>query len=350
MGRGKLKTGTAHFLYRSGLYKFIASLHGTRNLPVLIGYHRVVENFEHSLKTSIPSMLVSKQMFESHLDWIGRRYRIVSLDEIGARLESGEEIPPKLAAITFDDGYSDFYENALPILQKKGVPAAVFVVTDLIGTSQAPAHDRLYLLLARRIGRRSLPAWKGMRVPNIAGLNAYHATRLLIETLPSAAIRSVLDILEQEDELSESVVKSFRVLDWEQLCNLKRSGITIGSHTRTHVILPNESPGRVKDELSGSRAALQQKLGGTFKHFVYPSGAFTMSAVEQVAEAGYKFGYIGCTHRSEQYPLLTLPRTVLWENSSLDSQRAFCGSVLSCQIHHAFNFAEPCRQRHEAVN
>src|ERR1035441_8639421 len=48
---------------------------------------RVVENFAASAATSIPSLLVSRQMLERHLDWLGRRFRFVSLDELGARLD-----------------------------------------------------------------------------------------------------------------------------------------------------------------------------------------------------------------------------------------------------------------------
>ncbi|MBV8843711.1 MAG: polysaccharide deacetylase family protein [Bryobacterales bacterium] len=350
MVRNRLKTGAAHLLYRTGLYKFIGSLNGTKNLPVVIGYHRVVEDFAASLRTSIPSMLVSRQMFERHLDWIGRRYRVVGLEELGARMEAGEQLPPRTAAITFDDGYADFYEQALPVLQRKGFPAAVFVVTGLAGTNRIPDHDRLYLLLTRRIGRRTLPIGQGMWVQGIDQMTPYQATRILIESLPSSAISQVIETLEKEDELPEADLKPFRLLDWDQLQKIKRAGVTIGSHTQSHIVLTNETAMRVTEELAGSRAELEHKLGGTFRHFVYPSGLFTMNAVKQVADAGYKFAYIGCTHRSPEYPLLTLPRTVLWERSSLNSDYAFSGSVLSCQIHHALSIGGTCRQQHSAVN
>ena len=60
----------------------------------------------------------------------------VSLDELGQRLSEGRRDDRPLAAVTFDDGYRDVYENAFPMLVRKGIPAAVFVVTKLIGTSR----------------------------------------------------------------------------------------------------------------------------------------------------------------------------------------------------------------------
>ena len=70
-----------------------------------------------------------------------------------AELEPGWRARRPLAAVTFDDGYRDVYDVALPVLARKGIPAAVFVVTDLVGTGRAQVHDRLYMLLCRAIAR-----------------------------------------------------------------------------------------------------------------------------------------------------------------------------------------------------
>src|ERR1019366_4751846 len=126
--------------------------------------------------TSIPSMLVSRRMLERHLDWLGRRFRFISLDELGARLEAKDGREDPVAAITFDDGYRDFYDHALPLLKRKGIPAAVFVVTDLVGTRRVQAHDKLYLLLARR----------------------YQATRAMIEGSTQAELEEIIRKLEAE--------------------------------------------------------------------------------------------------------------------------------------------------------
>src|SRR5438876_1202169 len=104
--------------------------------PFIICYHRVVENFERSMRVAIPSMLISAQMLEQHIEWLARRFSIVSLDEIGRELQSGRSLRKPAAAITFDDGYADVYHHAYPLLKRKGVPAALFVVSDLIGTGR----------------------------------------------------------------------------------------------------------------------------------------------------------------------------------------------------------------------
>jgi peptidoglycan/xylan/chitin deacetylase (PgdA/CDA1 family) len=333
-------------MYRVGMDGILASLAGSGNVPVVIGYHRVVEDFASCAKTCIPSLLTSKQMFERHLDWIGRSYQFVDLNEFGKGLESKSGWRHRIAALTFDDGYQDFYDHAFPVLQKKGIPAAVFVVTDHVGTARVQLHDKLYLLLIRRRGRPLRKPCDGLDVSHITTMPPYQALRMLVETLPMADLHRVVEALESEDSLPEDILKSFRSLSWETLDRIQRSGFTIGSHTRTHVLMANESPARVQDETAGSRQEMERRLGTTIRHFAYPSGSFNTASVNAVAAAGYQVGFTSCSHRSAEHPLLTVPRTLLWENSSVNSRGFFSGAVLHCQIHHAFDWADTCRQRH----
>lgn len=334
MIRSWIKTGAAGVLSHTGLDKLAGSLAGAPETPLVIGYHRVVEDFESSAKDSIPAMLLSRRMLEHHLDWIGRRFRFVSLDELGARLEATDGRRDPVAAITFDDGYRDFYHHALPVLKRKGVPAAVFVVTGMVGEKRAQIHDRLYLLLARRFR------------PGSGGPTAFQTTRHMLETLSQAEIEKVIQTLESEVSITEDVFRPFYPLTWEMLHEIRGAGITVGSHTRTHVLMPNESKQRIMDEAAGSRAEIETKLGAAVRHFSYPGGCFDKVAVDAVAAAGYRFGYTTCTHRDKAFPLLTVPRTILWENSCRDSQGSFSGSIMNCQIHHAFDLLGRCRQRH----
>jgi len=322
--------------------------------PVVVGYHRVVEDFETSAATSIPSMLVSRQMLERHLDWLGRRFRFVSLDEVGARLDGSDGSQDPVAAITFDDGYRDLYEQAFPLLQKKGIPAAVFVVTDLVSTANVQEHDKLYLLLARRLADRSLKPGGlagllhtlGISVTGIVASTPYQATRALLEAQPQERIRSVIAALESEVAIPEDTFKPFYSLTWEMLERMQRAGVTIGSHTRTHIVMTQESGERVANEVTGSREEIERRIGTSVRHFAYPSGMFNTASVNAVAKAGYRFGYTVCGHRDDAHPQLTVPRTFLWENSSLDFRGAFSGAILNCQIRRAFDMVSGCRQRH----
>ena len=354
MIRSWMKTGAAEVLSRTGLDKVVGSFAASSGVPVVIGYHRVVEDFAASAATSIPSMLVSREMLERHLDWIGHRFRFVSLDEVGARLEGSDSTVDPIAAITFDDGYRDFYDHAFPLLKQKGVPAAVFVVTDLVNTTGVQLHDKLYLLLARRVAARSsrpgdlagLLQGLGISLPGIIAKAPYQAMRALLEALPQESLRRVAAALESEAPISEDTFKPFYSLTWEMLDRVQRAGMTIGSHTKTHVILTNESGPRVVDEVRGSKEEIERRLAMGVRHFAYPSGQFNTASVKAVAKAGYRFGYTVCSHRDGRHPQLTVPRTLLWENSCRDFRGAFSGPILNCQVHRAFDVVSGCRQPH----
>ncbi|SPF48029.1 putative Polysaccharide deacetylase [Candidatus Sulfopaludibacter sp. SbA4] len=358
MIRGWIKTGTAEALSRTGMDRIVGSVFGpaggSRRVPVVIGYHRVVEDFADSAATSIPSMLVSRQMLERHLDWIGRRFRFVSLDELGTRLDGNDGASDPIAAITFDDGYRDFYDHAFPLLRQKGIPAAVFVVSDLVSTTGVQIHDKLYLLLARRFAARPWEPGElagslrrfGIVIGDIVAATPFQATRELLEALPQESLRRVVDALETETSISEDTLKPFYSLTWEMLDRVRRAGMTIGSHTKTHVMMTNESGQRVADEVTGSREEIEKRLGTGVRHFAYPSGQFNTASVSAVANAGYRFGYTVCSHRDNGHPHLTIPRTLLWEKSCLDFRGAFSAPILSCQVHRAFDVVSGCRQRH----
>ncbi len=342
MIRSWIKARAAHVLCQTGMDKVVGFLSGGRRTPLVLGYHRVVEDFASSARTSIPSMLVSRSMLERHLDWIGRRYRFVDLNELGALLESGRAIDEPIAAITFDDGYCDFHDHALPVLQKKGVPAAVFVVTNLVGTTEAQIHDQLYHLLAKRNGHA--PLMTGLRWPDITGMRPYQAMRTLIGSVSLADLQRVIRSLEAEDTTPEHLYG--HAVTWEMLNRIHRAGVVIGSHTKTHIVMTNETRECVLDEALESRLELERRLGAPVHHFAYPSGSFNSASVKAVAAAGYRFGYTSCTHRNIDHPLLTVPRTLLWEESCLDSNKAFSESIMSCQVNRAFDFVAGCRQQH----
>jgi peptidoglycan/xylan/chitin deacetylase (PgdA/CDA1 family) len=175
-------------------------------------------------------------------------------------------------------------------------------------------------------------------------MTPYRATRALIEAVPSAVLRQVIRALESEDSIPEHTLS--HSVTWEMLERIRRAGIIIGSHTKTHIVLPNEARECVVDELVGSRQELERRLGTAVRHFAYPSGIYNSASVSAVAAAGFRFGFTTCAHRNAEHPLLTLPRTVLWEGSCLDSNRAFSESIMRCQVHRAFDLVSGCRQQH----
>jgi peptidoglycan/xylan/chitin deacetylase (PgdA/CDA1 family) len=331
-------------------------------MPFIADYHRVVEDFDRAAVHAIPAMLTSAKMLENHVDWIARRYQIAPLDDIGAHLESGRPFRKPTAAITFDDGYRDVYRNAFPLLKRKGIPAAVFVVTDLVGTSRVQIYDRLFALISGLRKRHEslrdrlsqVVSAAGVSCPRLAAIGAHQdtpfcLTTILLTTLSQEKVDRIVAALENEVRVSPDVFSDMSQLSWEMVDEMRRSGITIGSHTLTHTLLTQENRDRRTRELASSKGALEARLGCEIKHFAYPDGRFDGAIVAEVNAAGYRYAYSICRTRDSRYPLLTIPRKVLWEKACLNAFGLFSPALMECHAHWAFDPLRRCSHDHGAA-
>jgi peptidoglycan/xylan/chitin deacetylase (PgdA/CDA1 family) len=361
--RSLVKTSGAAALSWSRLSNLVGSWRGFKRMPLVVGYHRVVKDFDASKSLSISPMLTSTRTFEKHLDWIGLRYRFVSLDELAVRMGNNKTTGKPLAAVTFDDGYRDVYQNAFPILKRKGIPAAVFVVTNLIGTDRLLVHDELHLLLLAMLAQPCISRERRWRdLVAILGLtehqsdrltrrlvdanNPFQATRALLESAPVSALERFVDVLRDRFRFQESDLERFRMLDWDMLSEMIANCVTVGSHTRSHAMLAHESSQVIRDEVDGSRRKLEQQLGVPIRHFAYPDGKFNANVIQAVADAGYRTAFTICSHRDQSHPLLTISRKMLWENACMNGFGRFSPAILNCQVNGIFDPADTCRVQH----
>jgi peptidoglycan/xylan/chitin deacetylase (PgdA/CDA1 family) len=315
-----------------------------RRAPLVIGYHRVVPDFEAARRTMMPSMLVSRGMLERQLDCLGRFYRFVSVDDLGA---AGTDRPRRgkpAAAVTFDDGYRDVYEHAFPLLRRKGIPAAVFVVTDFAGTDRPLLNDRVYRLAAHLLPRWRHPAKEAAQRLTTLGVSGeqVHAiasatvtpiafTRALVTGLTYDALTRVADRLEADAQGDLPLPDGALPASWDMLREMRRAGMTIGSHTARHIRMTNEARVLQEGETAASRARIERELGEPVDQFAYPDGDFNSASVRVVDTAGYRWAYTTCRHRDPYHSSLTVPRLMLWEHSSIDMSGRLSAHILRCQ-------------------
>jgi peptidoglycan/xylan/chitin deacetylase (PgdA/CDA1 family) len=244
-------------------------------------------------------MFVHPETLELHLEYLQRRLDIVPLSSLAQRADSGvrDAASRPRCALTFDDGWHDFYQHAYPILLRRQVPATVFLPTDFIGTDRWFWTDRLGVLL------RHLPpsdvlgihAQTGNRVvATILALRGDFEARLerAIDTLKPFRLDAINETLEELDELAgkSSMPLGRAFLSWREAEEMFSSGlITFGSHTASHPILTTLTEREVERELSTSRDALlaRRVVEPGFLPFCFPNGTFSSRVSELVRGAGY---------------------------------------------------------------
>jgi peptidoglycan/xylan/chitin deacetylase (PgdA/CDA1 family) len=360
MLRGLIKDAVAVAWDAARLQRYVREDSNAATSPLVVGYHQVVSEFRPDWRAGITPQQTSSAMFERHMDWIGRHYQFVSLDEIGEHFESRKPFTRPVAAITFDDGYRDVYLNAFPILKRKGIPAAMFVVTDIVGTRTPPLHDRLYAVLALALERWARPnrmlverlgqlnvSPESVRRIRIPGHTVFSAMRAMTDVLTRPEIDALVSSLESDFSPLLSL-EEMQPLTWEMVKQMSDAGITIGSHTKSHALLTAEDNDRVLEEVQGSKEALERQLGVTPRHFAYPDGRFNVKTAKAVASS-YRFAYTICRHQLSAYPLVTIPRKMLWEKSCTDSAGRFSPAVMNCQVHGVFDWINGCSQMHGGV-
>jgi peptidoglycan/xylan/chitin deacetylase (PgdA/CDA1 family) len=235
------------FISNTQNYPFLwkAFIRKTYALPILM-YHRIAP-------TGAPttaSLRVTPEAFEDHLRYLKKAgFYSLRLEDWQSAMAARRFLPGRAIAITFDDGYQDFYEYAHPLLKKYGFTATVFLVADLIG--RANLWDEAY----------------GEVIP---------------------------------------------LMGWQEIRQLRDEGIIFGSHSMSHRLLTSLSFKEILQEGERSRTLLERGLGVPVTAFAYPYGDFNAEVEHLIGACGYMVG-LSCRLGLSRFQdrLLALPRIVV---------------------------------------
>lgn len=214
----------------------------------ILNYHQVGHFPERPARRSL---YCHDSRFAGQMEYLHRNgFHVLTLDEAAARLRGERALPRRAVVLTFDDGYENFYTHAFPVLARYRFPAVVYVLSGLVGqTARWYARD-------------------GREPP--------------------------------------------RLLARDQIRELRRAGIEIGSHGVAHVRLAEATPEEAREELTRSKAELEDLLGEEVRHFCYPYGSHNPAVVEAARAAGYATAVTNVRRAARPGDdLLALPRKVI---------------------------------------
>lgn len=249
---------------------------------LILGYHSIghAEFDPHSLH-------VRPSHFAEHLEVLVRHARPVALGRVVTG-RHGDCLPPRAVAITFDDGYADALHVVLPLLERYGVPATVFVTTGTLG-QEFWWHELARLLLGRSaVHPAQLPGYLGPKVDGVPEQTHQRYYHRLASLIPEQR-ETVLGELRALATSSPGEARSIRCLTSTELSQLAQSElITIGAHSVSHARLATLPLERQRREISDSRACLQALSTHPVTLFSYPHGSTTAATRSLVAEAGFE--------------------------------------------------------------
>lgn len=243
----------------------------------ILTYHRIVD-----ITTDVHPGLVSAtpEEFARQVDFLACHYRPVSAPEVLRARRGGAPLPGRAVFVTFDDAYRDFRDVAWPILRARNVPAVLFVPTAYPSNPERRFWwDRLHIAVSRCEASEVVTPLGSL---SLRSRQERRQTLRLIEShlksLPHDAAMAILeDVLPR---FGESIADGApganargEVLDWQELRDLARDGVTLAPHSRWHPLLTRCTEGRIRDEVRGSLEDLRRERCDVLPIFSYPDGS-----------------------------------------------------------------------------
>jgi peptidoglycan/xylan/chitin deacetylase (PgdA/CDA1 family) len=318
-----------------------------RHQPGLIvfTYHRVAEPGADLFYD--PVISATPESFRAQVEWLHNRVRLLTLDELIDQVESGSPWREPAMLITFDDGYRDNFDLAVPILSERKVPAIFFVPTAFFDSPRLPWWDHVACVIKQTPVRRLIVERhsKGDPSPLEIDLHAMPRSAAILKIIRAFLDETIADerwFLDQLGERAMVEIDSERLgrelfMSWSHIRQLADSheGLTIGSHAHSHRKLAALDDDAQSHELAGSKQILEVQLGRPIKALAYPygwPGTYTKTTKALAAQAGYQLAFssqegINRLGRFDQYEVRRLGV------GSTDSAALLRGR---CALHAAF--------------
>jgi peptidoglycan/xylan/chitin deacetylase (PgdA/CDA1 family) len=240
---------------------------------------------------------------EETIGFLSQYYRFVSLRDAVDMLSGLKPVSPYSLVLTFDDGYRNNVNYALPVLQQYGAPATIFLTTGHIEKRKPFWFDRLdYALQNADVdGREFLIGGKSIRISardRESLRESYRRLRFAAKAVSRddrEMIRELEKIAEAlEKESGKSIGDIFEkdpwsgVLNWEEVRKTANEGIlSFGSHTVNHIRLGRADDDVIFKELTKSKKMIEDHTGMKCWSLCYPDESYSNRAAEIARKTGY---------------------------------------------------------------
>lgn len=307
------------FVFR--IHALLRLLRSADTVTVLC-FHRISD----SVDLAWPS--IDRHVFQNIILYLHNRYHIISFDQIDQITNSISNKP--LLVISFDDGYLDFKENALPILSKYHIQCNMNVVTNCLENGDLIWTQRVNVILNHLFtsGQSfSFPIRNSFILIDTSKDNIQKIKRTLQKELfsyPYGEIIERLNLVEKELSIPR---QDNLMMSWQDLKDCIEKNTEIGSQTMTHRSLYKEIDESVlEQEIVTSKKILEEKTGRPVKIFAYPNGLKNNSAETIAKKAGYEFllevneNYYQLPHTpGESGAVKCIPRISIYHNDFHES-------------------------------
>lgn len=257
---------------------------------MIIMFHSINEDAKvGSRLVKKPGFEMSKTGFVTLIErLIAQGYSFISMEELYDRIvrNNSEAYTRPFAVFTFDDGYSDIFNCAFPMLQRYQIPFTLYLTTGY--------PDKAIIHLSEAV-EEIVRNQQVVYIQNEQETLSFDTSSLERKQQSFSQIEKYLwtqfsTIEDMAAALGINMANYEQYgLSWEQLALMSKNPLcTIGAHTITHPNLTKLSIDKLREELIEPKKRIEHQLGIEVRHFAYPFGKFSSLVREEAVEAGYK--------------------------------------------------------------
>ncbi len=217
---------------------------------------------------------VCAERFDRICGWLARDFSVLPLDRAVALLREGR-LPARAAAITFDDGYADNHDLALPILRRHGLTATFFIATGFLDGGRMWNDTVIEAMRLTRsdevdLGSAGLQGLGSLRTSTLA--ERRQAINQILDAAKYMPTAQRLQAVARVAQAAGAPLPEDLMLRSPQVTALQAAGMVIGAHTVTHPILAGLGAEEARAEVESGRSRLQELTQKPVTLFAYPNG------------------------------------------------------------------------------
>lgn len=250
----------------------------------IFNFHRISDEFS----PAYPPIPV--KVFEKIIKFLKNNFTIIDERELTEVVkENNKKIP---LIITFDDGFYDFKENALPILEKYNIPVTQHIVTKCAETGESFWTQELNKAIETYFSNNQTIEIQDFIYKHTGNTSTKEiekiALNLYLRLLKNPAKEQIIENLLAN---SKTKVQETKILSWDDINLLPKDLVSIGSHTHSHINLAELSENEIYSELLQSFNLIYEKTGIKPASIAFPNGQYNEKVIEISKQIGYKIGY-----------------------------------------------------------
>jgi peptidoglycan/xylan/chitin deacetylase (PgdA/CDA1 family) len=242
---------------------------------VILAYHSVVTDWRKQADYIVRGITTDAEVFDEQMRILRREYNPVTLDDLAGWIRGIQTLPPRSVVVTFDDGFSDNYHVAAPIMEKYGIHGTIYLTVDAVQRQELPWFCRtIFLFRQAEIRKTVLIDTKLNRTWNLGDAtenrDAFICYSYPCAKLTGDKLRDYVAKLETWFGFHLDLDNVSGMMTFDQARELRQRGHIIGNHTFSHcnlAYIPQES---LHQEIVVANQILEHKLGEPVEHFSYP--------------------------------------------------------------------------------